>query len=451
MTGPKRSAGVPAPGMISVDEALERILNLVDPLPAVDQPLLDSLGQVLAADVTAPFDIPPLANTAMDGYAVRATDTEGATQDVPRELDVIGEVAAGYLFDGSIDAGQAVRIMTGAPLPDGGDAIVPFEETDEPFEIAPVGSRRFAAKVRIFKAARVGANVRRAGEDVKAGQAVVKAGAVLRGSEIGVIASVGLASVSVVRRPVVAVLSTGDELLEPGEARSDARIYDANAHSIGALVQRYGGVPKLLGIARDTVEDLTAKVREGLDTDMLVTSAGVSRGDYDVVKDVLAREGEVDFWTVAMKPGKPLAFGRFWHEGRSIPHLGLPGNPVSSVVAFEMFGRPALLKMMGKTDWRRPTVRAIAEERIENVGDPRLFLARCIVAEREGKYYASLTGGQGSGILTSMVRANGLTLIPADVDVVEAGEEVDVIMLDWSRGEEWGSYLSDVDARMRVP
>lgn len=441
MTGKERNP-MPAPGMISVEEALERILDLVEVLSPAEQGLLDSLGQVLAEDLTAPFDIPPLANTAMDGYAVRVIDTEGASQGSARELDVIGEVAAGYMFEGTVGEGQAVRIMTGAPLPDGADAVVPFEETDEPFAAAPEGARRLAAKVRVFKAAEAGANVRLAGEDVKAGEAVVRAGTVLRASEIGVIASVGRATVRVVRRPVVAVLSTGDELLAPGEERSGARIYDANAHSIGALVQRYGGVPRLLGIARDTVEALTAKIREGLSADLIVTSAGVSRGDYDVVKDVLAREGEINFWTVAMKPGKPLAFGRFEENGRSVPHLGLPGNPVSSMVAFELFGRPALMKMMGKTDRRRPIVRAVAEDRITNAGDARLFLARCIVRERDGRYYASLTGGQGSGMLTSMVRANGLTLIPADVDVVEPGEEIDVIMLDWSRGEEWGTYLT---------
>jgi molybdopterin molybdotransferase len=176
---------------------------------------------------------------------------------------------------------------------------------------------------------------------------------------------------------------------------------------------------------------------------MLITSAGVSKGDYDIVKDVLAKEGKVAFWTVAMKPGKPLAFGTFEREGRLIPHIGLPGNPVSSMVAFELFGRPAIMKMMGKRGWRRPVVRAIATDRITNVDDPRLFLARCAVTRRDGRYYASLTGSQGSGILTSMAKANGLTLIPAEVDAVEAGDEVDVLMLDWSLGDEWGSWAGE--------
>ena len=433
--------------MISVEEALERILSYVDVLPAEEKSLIEALGQVLDEDVTSSFDIPPLDNTAMDGYAVRAADTARASSDAPIVLRVVGEVAAGYMFDGEVAPGMAVRIMTGAPIPAGGDAIVPFEETDEPFEKAPAGARTLSAAVQVFKEARPGANIRRSGEDVRAGQVVVRRGTVLRPSEIGVIASVGKATVRVVRRPIVAVLSTGDELLEPGEVRTEARIYDSNAPSVGALVLRHGGILRLLGIAKDTAEALTAKIHEGLDSDMVVTSAGVSRGDYDVVKDVLSREGEIAFWTVAMKPGKPLAFGCFHSHGRRIPHIGLPGNPVSSMVAFELFGRPAMMKMMGKTDWRRPIVRAIAEERIVNHDDPRVFLARCVVAEREGKYYATLTGAQGSGILTSMMHANALTIIPAEIDVVEPGEEIDVLMLDWSRGEEWGSYRAESEAQ----
>jgi molybdopterin molybdotransferase len=425
--------------MISIEEALERILGYVSVLDAEEKHPLGALGQVLDEDIVATFDIPPRDNTSMDGYAVRAEDTAGASESSPRELSVIGEVAAGYLFEGEVAPGTAVRIMTGAPIPAGADSVVPFEETDEPFEKPPEKAQALAAKVRVFKAAKAGNNVREAGQDVRAGELVLAKGTVLRPPEVGVIASLGRDRVRVIRRPEVAVLSTGDELLDPGEPLQPAKIYDANQYSIAALVGRFGGVPRLLGVAKDTVEDLTASVREGLGADMLVTSAGVSRGDYDIVKDVLAREGEVAFWTVALKPGKPLAFGSFRHDGRRVPHIGLPGNPVSSMVAFELFGRPAILKMMGKTDWSRPIVKAIAEERIENAGDPRVYFARCVVTERDGRYYARLTGSQGSGVLTSMTRANGLTIIPADVDVVEPGSEIDVLMLDWSFGEESGA------------
>jgi molybdopterin molybdotransferase len=254
----------------------------------------------------------------------------------------------------------------------------------------------------------------------------------VRPSEVGVIASFGLTEVSVYRRPVVAILSTGDEVTEPGQPLLPGRIYDANAYSIAALVTKYGGIPRLLGIAHDTIEDLTAKLHEGLAADMIVTSAGVSRGDFDVVKDVLAREGEIDFWTVRMKPGKPLAFGAFNAPGgRRVPHLGLPGNPVSSMVSFELFGRPALFKMLGRDDWERPTIRAITRDGVRN-DDGRRFYARCIVTRGEdGRYYADLTGPQGSGILTSMSAANALTIIPEDLPAARPGDEIDVMMLDW--------------------
>ncbi len=426
--------------MLSIDEALERILGYVDVLEPEERPILEALGQVLAEDVQSPFDIPPLDNSAMDGYAVRAVDTAGASPERPVELKVIGEVAAGYVYPGEVTPGTAVRIMTGAPIPRGADAVVPFEETDEPFQETPTGARRLRTRtVRIFKEASPGANIRPAGEDIARGQTVLRAGIVLRPSEIGVLASLGRATVRVVRRPVVAILSTGDELAPVGRPKAAHQIYDANAYSLGALVLRYGGVPRLLGIAKDRVSALRAKLRRALEADLVITSAGVSRGYYDVVKEVLAQEGEIDFWTVAMKPGKPLAFGCFYQGERRVPHIGLPGNPVSAVVTFELFGRPALLKMMGKRDFRRPRLTAIARDRIHNNSPDRAFLARCRVTLEDGRYHAYLTGPQGSGILTSLAYANALTYIPPGRQVVEPGEEIEVIMLDWSHGEEWGT------------
>ena len=425
--------------MITVEEALEMILSYVETLKSVQSPVLSSLGQVLSENITAEVDIPPRDNSSMDGYALQARDTAGASPNRPVELAVTGELAAGYVFSDSVSPGSAVRIMTGAPIPSGADAVVPFEDTDEAGRRPPQGTAFTQYTVRVLKDARPGDCIRRAGEDMRRGETVLTRGRTLRPQEIGVLASLGKESVRVVRRPVVAILSTGDELTPLGQPLAPGKIYDSNAYSIAALVTRCGGTPKLLGIARDTVGDLTATIRNGLSgADMLVTSAGVSRGDYDVVKEVLAREGEVAFWTVAMKPGKPLAFGRFHHNGRSIPHLGLPGNPVSSMVSFELFGRPAIFKMLGKSEWRRPILRAVAVEPIINRDDPRRFYARCIVTQREdGRYYVSLTGAQGSGILTSMAAANALTVIPEDVDEVKPGEELDVMMLDWSHGEEW--------------
>ncbi|MEX2236389.1 MAG: gephyrin-like molybdotransferase Glp [Dehalococcoidia bacterium] len=418
------------PAMISVEDALARILSFANILDAETKPLNEALGQVLAEDIRSPVSIPPLANTAMDGYAVRAADTEGAAPDRPVELKVIGELAAGYLFDGAVQAGEAVRIMTGAAIPAGADAIVPFEETNEGPRTAPKGARVIEEAVQILKAARVHANIRDAGEDVREGDLVLNQGRLLRPADIGVIASVGRAAVSVIRRPVVAILSTGDELLEPGQEAQPGRIYDSNAWSLGALVSSYGGVPLRLGIAEDTLEALTAKVREGFSADMLVTSAGVSRGDYDIVKDVLAREGDIAFWTVRMKPGKPLAFGTFDAGGRRIPHLGLPGNPVSSIVSFELFGRPAIQKMMGRPVTPRPTVQAISDDRITNIDDPRRFYARCLAERGPDGWRVRLTGGQGSGQLGAMARANALAILPEGLDIVEPGDSVQVMLLE---------------------
>ncbi len=416
-------------GMISVEEARQRILDVVQRLPAEEKPLDEALGQVLAEDAVSPLMIPPFDNTAMDGYAVRASDTHGASLASPVRLRVIGEVAAGYIFPGALEPGAAVRIMTGAPIPKGADSVVPFEETDEPRgrEFGAVAKARL--QVGILKAALAGANIRRAGEDILRGATVMRAGTELRAAQIGVLASLGRPAVRVYRRPVVAILSTGDEVLALGQPFEDGHIYDSNAHSVAALVTEAGGTPLRLGIARDTVEELTAKIHAGLGADLLITSAGVSRGDYDVVKDVLLREGEIGFWSVRMKPGKPLAFGTFpAPDGRRLPHIGLPGNPVSSMVTFELFGRPAVFKMMGKSDWERPVLRVVVDERVEN-SDGRRFLARAIVRQRQGGHFASLTGPQGSGILTSMALANALVVCPEDVAALEPGEEADAIML----------------------
>ncbi|MGK2966863.1 MAG: molybdopterin molybdotransferase MoeA [Tepidiformaceae bacterium] len=421
----------PVSSMISVEEARDRILSFFGRLEPERKDLLDALGQVLAEDVVAPFDIPPLDNTAMDGYAVRSADTTGAGESTPISLRVIADLAAGYVMETPVGPGEAVRIMTGAPMPPGADTVVPFEETDEPLREAGEAPHK-SGTVNVLKAAAPSANIRFRAEDVQVGQVVIPAGRVLRASEVGVLSSIGLTSVMVYRRPVVAILSTGDEITEPGAELLPGRIYDANAYSVAAMVRKFGGIPRLLGVSRDTIEELTAHIHEGLDADMLVTSAGVSRGDFDVVKDVLSREGAIDFWTVRMRPGKPLAFGAFTApDGRRVPHLGLPGNPVSSMVSFELFGRPAIFTMLGRSDWERPTLRAITRDRVKNA-DGRRFYARCIVTQGDdGRWYADLTGPQGSGILTSMSSANALTVIPEEVSAAEPGDEIDVMMIDW--------------------
>lgn len=414
--------------MLSVEEALERILAHFHALESEQKPLLEALGQVLAEDAVSQYDIPPLDNSAMDGYAVQVASIEGASADRPVTLKVVGTVAAGHLPEQAVTRGTAVRIMTGAPVPEGADAIVPFEDTDET-ERKQRGDALKEVAIRI--AVGKGADIRPAGQDVRKGQVVLEKGRVLRHSEIGVLASLGYSRVKVVRRPVVAILATGDELLEPGEPFGGGKIYNSNNYSLAAGVLRYGGVPKVLGIARDNLDSMNEKLREGLDADLLITSAGVSKGDYDMVKDVLTQHGEIDFWSVRMRPAKPLAFGVLRApDGREVPHLGLPGNPVSSLVAFEQFGRAAIRKMLGFTRLGKPTIKAVLDDSIYN-NDGRRVYARAIISKSNGAYHAKLTGSQSSNLLTSMSSANGLAICPEDEPVKNAGEVVDVQMLDW--------------------
>ena len=427
--------------MISVEEALEKVLSYVEVLEPERKPILDCLGQVLAEDVYSSIDIPPLDNSAMDGYAVRAEDTRGASESSPKYLVVVGEVAAGSMPSKEVKPGTAIRIMTGAPLPEGADAVVQFEDTDE---VSRKSSSQELSRIGILCRAKKGLNVRCRGEDIAAGNLILEKGTVLRPQEIGVLASLGHSATLVIRRPIVAILATGDELVGVGQPLVPGKIYDSNTYAIAAEVSRYGGIPRILGIGRDSIQSLNEKIGEGLDADMLVTSGGVSKGDYDIVKDVLAECGEIGFWTVCMKPGKPLAFGvikkSVGRKKRKVPHLGLPGNPVSSMITFEQFARPAILKMMGKKALAKPTIRAIIEGDITNTDGRRVF-ARVMVTRRGGQYYASLTGPQGSGILTSMTKADGLAVIPEISKEVKAGDMVEVQMLDWREEQGEASKL----------
>ncbi len=415
--------------MLTVEEALAKILEAVAPLDTETVPLLEAQGQVLAEDIVSTVNVPPLDNSAMDGYAVRYEDTLGASGLSPRILEVIDTVMAGAVSGKTVTPGTAVRIMTGAPVPAGADAVVPFEDTDE-MQRADKGTP--AARVGILQPAKAGDNVRRAGESVARGETVLRAGTTIRPSEIGVLASAGRAEVTVVRRPVVAVLSTGDELVELGQPLPEGKIYDSNLYGIASLVQRTGCFASVLGIARDNEQSIVEKLEQARDADLLITTGGVSMGDYDMVKDILDRDGEMVFWKVRVKPGKPLAFGKIkGRDGRSIPHLGLPGNAVSCMVSFELFVRPALLKMMGKTNVAKPTVDAVLEDNVKNNAGRRVY-DRAVITRRNGTYYARLTGPQGSGILTSMALANGLVLIPEEKLTMSKGETVKALMLDWN-------------------
>ncbi|MDD3824480.1 MAG: molybdopterin molybdotransferase MoeA [Anaerolineae bacterium] len=417
--------------MISVEEALAEILSHVRPLNPERVAILDALGRVLAEEVVSDIDIPPFDNSAMDGYAVRAADVAGASPESPMRLAVTGSVAAGYVSSGRVEPGTAIRIMTGAPLPDGADAVVPFEDTGDMDRSKEARLEEPASEIDVRRAVHSRDNTRPAGEDIRRGEVAMAAGRVIRPQEIGVLASLGRETVLVHRRPRVAILATGDELLEIHKPLAPGKIRNSNEYTNAALVTRTGGVPIRLGIARDTRADLTNKIRQGLEqgADLFLTSGGVSVGDYDVVKDVLGTEGEMQFWQVNMKPGKPLAFGLL---PGGVPLIGLPGNPVSAMVSFEQFARPAILKMLGHQDLDKPTVRAILDEPLTNSG--RRGFIRVVVARRPDGYHARTTGEQGSGVLTSMAKANGLAIVHEGILRVDAGTEVVVQMLDWPEG-----------------
>lgn len=409
---------------LTVAEALAAVLDGVPRLPAEVTPLLESLGRVLAEPVIAGDDLPPFANSAMDGYAVRAADLVAASSSHPAVLKVIGDIAAGVVPDVTLVPGTAARIMTGAPVPPGADAVVPVEDTSEPWRGA---DRALPETVEVRRSVNAGDYLRLPGEDIKAGQPVLAAEHIIRPQEIGVLAALGISQVSVIRRPRVGVLATGDELIDVEEALRPGKIRNSNGYAQAAQVLALGAVPVWLGVARDTEADVKAKLQNGLEerVDLFISSAGVSVGAYDVVKAVLEAEGNVGFWRVRMRPGKPLAFGTY----QGVPYLGLPGNPVSAMVSFERFARAAILKMAGHSRLERPQVTVTLQDTIHS--DGRESYVRAVVERKAGAYIATTAGSQGSHIMTSLVKANALLIVPEGVKLVAAGEQLQAWMIDW--------------------
>jgi molybdopterin molybdotransferase len=426
---------------LSVVEALDNILAQFAPLPPVEVPLMEALGTVLAEAVRSDMDNPPFDNSSMDGYAVRSDDTAGASDDSPVRLRVSGHMPAGAFPQPGdrVEPGTTYRIMTGAPVPPGADAVIRFEDTSEGRALdnarllpqdARASSSEIGEEVLLYRSVRPGDSIRRAGEDMREGDLVLSPGVTIRPAEIGVLASVGKARVRVHRRPRVAVLATGDELVEVDQTPGPGQIRNTNNYAIAAQLQSWGAVPLNLGVARDSREHLEAKLQEALDLepDLIISSAGVSVGDHDFVKDVLLSMGRVQMWRVRVRPGKPLLFGRL--GAREVPLLGLPGNPVSSMVTMELFARPAIMKMLGKSRLRRPTVTARAVEAMD-YGAGREHYVRGIVSKEGDQYVCRPTGGQGSNLLTSMSRANALLIIPESASRVEPGDMLKALMLDW--------------------
>ena len=399
--------------MRSVEEVRASILAEVKPLEPFELPLIESYGCVLAADMSAGSDLPPFASSAMDGFAVRAADIEAATVDQPVTLRIVGRAVTGRRPDAAVARGEAVRIATGAPIPEGADTIVPIEHAVVQAESVLV--------LRVFAE---GASVRPTGQDASTGQLLVPAGRRLGGPELGLLASAGFGAVPVHPRPRVAILSTGDELVEPGRPVAYGQIRDANSYTLFGAMREAGAAPFLGGIVKDDVDELRDSVL-GLVSraDVFASSGGVSVGERDVVKTAFFRRGDVAFYRVAMQPGMPQGFGNV--EGR--PYFGLPGNPVSVFVSYELFIRPALLKMMGRRDLLRPEVQAELVDELRGPANKAVF-SRVRVRRDRGRWVAESTGGSQSNLISTVARANGLAIIPVGQDVAKAGERVRVML-----------------------
>jgi molybdopterin molybdotransferase len=431
----------------SVNEHLESILGQLSPLDPIDLQLLDAQGCVLVEDVTVPTSLPPFPNSSMDGYAVRVADTKAATSEHPAVLDVIGDIAAGAGEPPTVGPGQAARIMTGAPLPPGAEAVVPVEWTDggsgagPADSMAPYGADPSGAtgEVRVHRAPQPGQFVRERGSDVTAGELALAAGTVLGPSQIGLLAAIGRATVTVRPRPRVVVVSTGSELVHPGEELGPGSIHDSNSFTLTAAARAAGAIAYRVGAVADEVETLRATIEDQLiRADVIVTSGGVSVGAYDVVKEALtslggsfgddaeAAAGHVDFRKLAMQPGKPQGFGRIGPE--RTPLLALPGNPVSAYVSFELFVRPVIRTLMGAGGVHREVVQAQCTTAVE--GSPRG--RRQFLRGRYDKRSGTVTpvGGAASHLVKALAHADSLIVVPEDVTSVAAGSEVDVIVLD---------------------
>jgi molybdopterin molybdotransferase len=401
-----------AEGLIPLDEARERVLSRIDPLPPIELPLTDAYGCVAAADVVSKVDLPEFASSAMDGFAVRASDVVGATPAAASELKVVGRALIGQRPEATVGMGEAVAIATGAPIPAGADAVVAKENTDA----------RDHDLVRVFEAVAEGRHIRPRGEDVREGDVLVPAGKRLSAGELGLLANAGVPHPLVHPRPRVIVLSTGDELIAPTEDPHFGQVRDSNAYTIFGSLREAGAIPVLAGIVKDDPDSLKDTVFSfEIQADAFVSSGGVSVGERDVVKAAFFKRGDIDFYKVALQPGMPQGFG--FVEGK--PFFGLPGNPVSVFVSFEMFVRPAILKMMGRTTLDRPEVTATLTGEISGPRDKSVF-ARVEVSRGADGWKASPTGGRGSNLIATVARANGLAFLRPGVERAVAGERVQV-------------------------
>jgi molybdopterin molybdotransferase len=408
--------------LLSADEALLRILNVLHPLGTETSELNTSLNRFLAEEISAKTDIPPFPSSSMDGYAVQSADVRNASKEAPVRLHVIGEIVAGEHDLPELKSGQAIRIMTGAPLGLGADAVIPIEFTTEP---GPMAGVDLPEHVEVVRGVNSGNYVRRAGQDVPCGSKVFAPGHRIRPQDVGMLAALGVTEPSVYQKPHVAILSIGDELLDASEKLEQGKIRDANSRALVAACDAAGAVPLHLGIAPDNPGQLSGCMDEAVTqgADIILTSGGLSMGAYDFVRTVVEQHGYLDFWRVNMRPGKPLAFGAY----RDVPIVALPGNPVSALITFEVFVRPALGRMGGEEQVQRMRIRVQVEEDFESDGRESYLRAR--IRWRDGRFYARLTGTQDSGVLTSLVKAHALIVVPEGITHVNSGEELEAWLL----------------------
>jgi molybdopterin molybdotransferase len=403
--------------LISVSDLVERILATVSPLPDFPQPLMEALGLALAEDVVAPISLPSFDNSAMDGYAVVVEDVAGASVDEPVELPVVGEIGAGRASILAISPGTAVKIMTGAPVPAGATAVVPYEWTD-----------RGVARVRISQAPRPAQHIRPTGDDITEGDMLLEEGTVLGPRHLGLLAAVGRATVRTRPRPRVVVISTGSELRDPGSPLAPDAIYDGNSYLLAAAARAAGAIAYRVGIVPDDPQAFTEALGDQLvRADLVVTSGGVSEGDFDVVKEALSSQGSMWFGGVAMQPGKPQGFGTVGED--DTPVFTLPGNPVSSYVSFETFVLPAIRRMMGKLPYSRPTTRARLTHGLSSP-EGRQQMVRALYDTDRGGAFVTPVGGHGSHLLGDLATSNAIVVVPAETTSLQAGEMVQVLKLD---------------------
>ena len=409
--------------MLSVSDARSRILTFFKPVETTNLPIDRLAGRVLANDITASTDLPIFDNSEVDGFALHVSDVAGAALDTPRTLAVVADIRAGTYSDIPLEAGQCARIMTGAPLPPGADSVVMVEDTD--FHIRQVGTPP-PHSVAVFKPAQVGDHIRHHGDDLRTGETVLFSGTILRAQEIALLAMLGVNNVPVYRYPRVALLSSGDELLPVTAPLMPGKIHESNSYMLATLAEKAGVELIQLGVASDSEVDIRSHLDRAVaeKADMIISSAGVSMGAFDFVKSVVETDGELDFWKVDLRPGKPLAFGRY----HGIPFFGLPGNPVAVFVGFEIFVRPALEKLSGQAPRSHPHQRARLLEPVDS--DGRASYLRAVVTEEDDHLVARLTGHQGSGNIFSLVQANALLIVPSGVKSLPANSEAEIWFLE---------------------